>query len=92
MKLANCSAEITICDNYLQGKEFKWDRKEIVSIEEAVTKNKDGYYIIANYRNGEKIKEQILNLGIRENKIYLCEFVEENEFGLFQNFNKYSQR
>ena len=57
-----------------------------------MTKNKDGYYIIANYRNGSKIKEQIINLGIRESNIYLCEFIEENEFGLFQNFNKYSQR
>lgn len=91
MKLANCPAEITICDNYMQGKEFKWDRKKIVSIEDAVAKNKDGYYIIANYRNGSKIKEQIINLGIRESNIYLCEFIEENEFGLFQIFNKYSQ-
>lgn len=89
MKLANSSAGVTICDNYMQGKEFAFSGTEIISVEEAVTRNKEDYFIIANGKNGDKLKEQLLNLGVQDKKIFICNSIAMG-LGLFEDFNKYS--
>ena len=91
MKLAECSFKVTICDNYMQGEEFTWDGKKIISLEEAVAQNRERYFIVANSKNGNEIKNQILSLGVCKDNIYVCNYMEPS-LELFQNFNKYSRK
>ena len=80
LKASDCKADIYVCDNFARGKMKGFDERNILSIEEAVTDNKEACFIIANRNQGSELKEQVLMLGAEKGNIYLYErnFISDN--------------
>lgn len=80
-----------ICDNnsLLWGKEY--DGYIVSSVEEAVKKNTEKSYIIANKKYGNEVKEQLIHLGVRDDQIFSCQMMLSFEELIFEKKleNKY---
>ncbi len=89
MKASECDGEVFICDNVIRGKRAEFDGREVFGVEEAARKNKDSYFIVANKKHGETLKEQLLELGVDAKRIYLYgKYFASNDVGVIYDVVK----
>lgn len=88
LKLIGHTKEFVICDNHIQREMTGFDGAKVLSVVEAVNQNQDGYFIIANKLHSQELKSQMENLGVPEERLYLCDYISFG-VGLFEDFNKY---
>lgn len=88
MKMMRTTANIIVCDNQVRGKISDLGEASVISVNEAVRDNQDGYYIVANKLYAKELKSQLRDLGVLNTQIYICNYIMTGRW-LFLDFMRY---